>query len=223
MHRALPAALSFLLSIAASAASATTVVDPAGDFLSTYTGPAAGDVDILSATATFDGTAFHLASLENGAIGTSVGSLFVWGINRGAGTARLALGTPSVGATVLWDAGAGLFPARAARVVTFPAAGAPTITPLLGAVTVAGNSIEGLGPVWLLPATGFLPGSYTFTLWSRRRVDPAVDGTNAEIADFAPNAAGILATPEPGVLGLLLGGALAGGVAARRRRRRAPA
>jgi hypothetical protein len=208
--------------VAATGASAAAVVDPQGDFLATYTGPQNGDLDILSASAGFDGTNFHLSSLQNGMIGTSPGSLYVWGINRGAGTARLTFGTPSVGANILFDAVAVLFPNGSARAVTFPAAGAPTITPLSGAVTVAGSNISGIIPLSLLPSRGFAAEDYTFTLWSRRRVDPAMDGFASEIADFAPDASSFTASvPEPATwVTLIVGFGLVGG--AMRRRARAP-
>ena len=208
------------LGCAFATSAAANVVDPRGDFLPTYTGAPAPDLDILAATVVFDGVRFHLGTVTDGAIGSSVGSLFVWGINRGAGTPRLAAGTPPVGDTVLWDAVAVLFPDGTSRVATFPAAGAPTITPLFGAVRVAGNAIEGSIPVALLPSTGFDPTAYTFTLWSRLRVNPAVDGTNAEIADFAPNGAGIRAIPEPATWSLWIGGLVVVRWAAGRPRRR---
>ena len=75
---------------------AATVTDAAGDLLATYTGPAGGDLDILSANAYFDGTNYRLSATLNGAVGTTANSLYVFGINRGAGTERLTLGVPAV-------------------------------------------------------------------------------------------------------------------------------
>jgi hypothetical protein len=215
------AVFALAVTLAATGASAAAVIDPAGDFVATYTGPHNGDLDILSAGVSFDGTNFHLNSSLNGMIGTSSGSLYVWGINRGAGTARLTLGTPSVGQNILFDAVAVLFPNGTARAVTFPAMGAPTITPLSGAVTVTGNTISGIVPLSLLPSRGFAAEDYTFTLWSRRRVNPAMDGFASEIADFAPDASSLTASvPEPSTwLTLIVGFGLVG--AAMRRRARA--
>lgn len=197
---------------------ATTVTDATGDFLATYSQAQNGDLDVVSASAVLSGGNFRLTSTQNGAVGTSPNSLFVWGINRGAGTPRLTFGVPSVGAGVNFDAVAVLFPDGTARTVTFPAMGPPTITPLAGAVTVDGNSISGLIPLALLPSTGFDPLDYSFTLWSRQRVTPGVEGTNAEIADFAPNTGGFTASvPEPATWALMLGGfALVGGALRRR-------
>ena len=49
-------------------ARATTIVDPAGDFLATYTGPHNGDLDVLSASAVQNGTSVTLTANLNGAI-----------------------------------------------------------------------------------------------------------------------------------------------------------
>lgn len=211
-----------LLFATASAANATTIADPAGDYLATYTGPQNGDLDVLSATAAFDGTNFLLSSTLNGAVGTTTGSLFVWGINRGAGLPRLSFGTPSIGATIPFDAVIVLFPDGTLRVVTIPTAGAPTITNFAGAANVSGNTISGAAPLSLLFSTGFAPDDYTFAFWTRARVNPALDGTNAEVADFAPNSGFLLASsvPEPSTwLSMLLGFGVLGGALRFRRRR----
>ncbi|WP_293675818.1 hypothetical protein, partial [uncultured Phenylobacterium sp.] len=67
----LSVALACALSIAATPALAVT--DPADDFLATYTGPQAADLDILSASATYDGANFHLSATLAGTPGTTVG------------------------------------------------------------------------------------------------------------------------------------------------------
>lgn len=206
------------LALAATPARAATISDAGGDFLATYEGAPGDYLDILSASAWFDGTSFHLDATLAGAPGAA-GSLYVFGIDRGAGKPRLALGVPSIGADVLWDAVAVLFPDGTGRIAAFPAMGAPTITTLPGIVSVSGNSIAAAFPLALLPSTGFAPGDYRFTLWSRQRVNPAADGTNAEIADFAPASGGFVASvPEPATwLTLTAGMALLGGVLRRGR------
>ena len=210
---------------AAPPAHATVITDPAGDFLGTYTGPQNGDLDILSVSATFDGTSFRLGSTQNGAIGTTSNSLFVFGINRGAGTARFQfLGAPpAVGAGILWDSLLVLFPDGSARAVTFAPGppGPPTITPLSGVVTIDGSSISGVVPLSLLPSTGFSSADYGFSMWTRRRIDPAVDSGNFELADFAPNASTFKATavPEPSTWGLMIVGFGAIGCAMIRQRK----
>jgi hypothetical protein len=203
----------------AAATPALAVGDPINDFLATYTGAHDPGLDIVGAGASFDGTSFTLDAITKGPIGVP-GSLYAFGINRGAGTARLALGSPPIGGSVLWDAVAILFPSGTARVVTFPSAGAPTITTLPGILTVTGNSISGSFAASLLPSTGFAsPADYSFTLWSRLRVNPIADGTNAEVADFAPIGRAFAAVPEPSGWAMMLAGVGAVGGGLRHRRK----
>lgn len=200
----------------ATPAGASSVIDPVGDLLATFTGAASADLDIVGASVTFDGTNFALSATQAGAIGASANSLYVWGINRGAGTPRLSFGSPSIGADVLFDAVAVFFPDGVSRIVTFPAMGAPVITQFAAGATVNGNVISGLASLALLPSTGFAAEDYTFTLWSRLRVNPVADGLNSEIADFAPPlSAGV---PEPGAWMMMIAGFGLIGALFRRRR-----
>lgn len=208
----------FTLLASATMASAT-IVDPNDDFLSTYTGPPNGDVDILSGDVAFDGTSFFLNAMMDGTIGTTPGTLFVWGINRGSGTPRLTFGSPSVGSGILFDAVVVMFPDGTLRVVTFPLAGAPTIGVIPGGTAIAGGSLSATVPLALLGSMGFAPEDYVFNLWSRTRVNPALDGTNAEIADFLASSQEARAVPEPATwLTLLLGFGIIGAVMRKARR-----
>jgi hypothetical protein len=210
----------FALLVSATTASAA-VTDPAGDFLGTFTGPQNGDLDILSGDVSFDGTSFTFSSTQNGSIGTTAGSLFVWGVDRGTGLPRLTFGSPSVGAGVLFDAVVVMFPDGTLRVVTIPVAGAPTFNVIAGGTSVNGSSLSANVPLSLLFSTGFAPEDYDFGLWSRARVNPAMDGTNAEIADFLAGSGALNArvVPEPATwLMMLLGFGLVGGVIRRARR-----
>ena len=201
-----------LFLFSASVAPAQSVVDPGGDFVAGYTGAHNADLDILSASVSFDGMNFLLSSTQAGAVGSSAGSIFVWGVDRGTGTARLVAGSPSYG--VLFDSVVVMFPDGTLRVVTFPTAGAPTITNIAGGVSILGDTLSASVPLSLLFSAGLSPLDYDFTLWSRLRVNPALDGLSSEIADFAPNA-GMLsaaAVPEPATwLSLLLGFGVIGG------------
>jgi hypothetical protein len=155
----------------------------------------------------------------NGAIGTTTGSLFVWGIDRGSGTDRLITsGPPAVGTPdILLDAVVAFNADGTGRVVTFPTMGAPVTTvldPTL--ITISGNTISGQVPRSLLPTTGFDFPDYTYIHWSR-----SIFGSQEFIADLAPDTSSFTATfvPEPATWGLLLAGfGLAGAVLRRRRR-----
>ena len=213
-------ASAFALLMSATAAPAA-ITDPAGDLLGTYTGPSNGDVDILSGDVAFDGTSYFLSTTMNGAVGTTTGSLFVWGVDRGSGAPRLTFGSPSVGAGVLFDAVIVMFPDGTLRVVTIPLAGAPTITQFAGGTVIDGDTMSATVSLALLGSMGFAPEDYTFGLWSRARVNPAMDGTNAEIADFLSGSGSInaRAVPEPATWLTMLLGFGAAGAAIRKRRK----
>lgn len=197
----------------ATPAFATTISDPAGDFLASYTGPQTANLDIISASASIEGSNLLLSATANGPIG-GAGSLYIFGVNRGGGTARLA----GIGGTVLFDAAAILFPDGTGRIALLSNSGPPAITTLPGIVTVSGATISAQFALNLLPSTGFDVTSYTFGLWSRQRVNPAADGLPSEIADFAPNSGSIFASvPEPASWALMILGFGATGAALRRR------
>lgn len=216
MTRIRLAALAVALATAAAPpAAAAVVADPAGDFLATYTGPQNGDLDILEAAATFDGAALTLAVQANGAIGGTAGAFYAWGVNRGGGTAGLLQSTlPAIGAWALHDAIVLLRPNLTGTVVLIGAGGTLTFTNLApGSITVAGDTIRGVLPISLLPSTGFAADDYTYAAWSR-----SGPGSNALVADFAPDGSTFRAVPEPATwLCLILGFATVGGAMRLRR------
>lgn len=187
------AALSVL---AATPSRATTITDPANDFLSTFAGTESPDLDVLSASVTFDGSTFHFGATLAGAVGTLPSSLYVLGINRGAATASFAsLGLPGVVFdSVVTLIGAGVQGGRdlaTNQPLTLPA----------GARKISGSSFTIDIPLSLLPSLGLAPVQYGFNLWPRDSLAPG--GGNSQIADFAPNAS-TFAVPKPASF-LLLG------------------
>ena len=206
---------------AVPAVPANAVSDPTGDFLGTYAGPQNGDLDIIDVNAVFDGNGYTLTATLGGAPFTTSNSLLAWGINRGGGTARFQFmgAPPAVGPTVLFDSLLVLFGDGTGRTVVFNPSGPPTITPLPGGV-ISGNTISGYAPLALLPSTGFSSADYTFTLWTRRRINPAFDTDNTEIADFGPTITA-QAVPEPATWALLILGFGAIGLGMRQTRRAA--
>jgi hypothetical protein len=193
----------------ALAPAAHAVSDPAGDFLPGYAGSHAGDLDVTSATVTYNaGThLFDFSATLAAPVGTTAGTIYVWGIDRGAGTEKFNTGPAPIGAGVKFD-----------TVVIFSLDGSARIgaTTLANDVTWSGDTITGSVPDSLLPSMGFAFADYTWNLWPR---DGNVPAGNAAISDFAPDAsnAGVTAVPEPGSWALSAGGLLI--VAAARRRK----
>lgn len=200
------------------AARGAFIVDPAGDFLATYTGPRNGDLDVLAAGVTFDGTRFTLTGTLNGAIGTTAGALYVWGVDRGAGTARFGALAPGV----TFDSVVSL---TATRDAAGNLVGSGTVNRLFeggstalgaGDVVISGNTITASVLASLLPGQGLAAANYTFNLW------PRFGTGNAAISDFAPDNANFAAgsVPEPSSL-ILCSLAAIGGLGWRAARSRA--
>jgi hypothetical protein len=186
-------------------ARADTITDPVGDFLSTLNpaAPHAGDLDVVSSTVTLMGSALLFSATLNAPINTTPEAFYVWGVDRGAGASTAnfsSLGLPGIvfdAVLVVQNEGTG---------VVNDLTGAQPPAPLsAGRVTSAGNTIEALVPLSVLPSLGFAPGEYGWNLWPRWGGIPFND---AQISDFAPDDknAQVNAVPEPATLLLLAGG-----------------
>jgi hypothetical protein len=186
------------------------ITDRPGDFLPTFGGTAAmTDLDVISATVLYDAGAdlFLLSSTMSGPIGLTTNALYVWGVNRGTGTAGFAAN--------------GIDGVRFDRVIqlrpdgTGSVGGAGNLS--AGAITISGNTISAVISGSMLPTAGFNKLDYTWNLWPRNTSFAGF----AAISDFAPDNANFTTTagvvPEPGSWALLLGGGAAL-VALKRRR-----
>lgn len=168
--------------------------DPANDFISTYTGPQAGDVDVLSASVGFDGTDYIFNATMNGTVGTTTGALYVWGFNRGQGTARFSPGIPGT-EDILFDSVVLMRPDTTMTVNRIVGGGSTNFG--LGSVVINGASISARVAATELPSLGFSLDKYTWNLWPR-----VGTGNNNQISDFAPDHtnAAVDVVPEPGSL-----------------------
>lgn len=184
---------------------AVPFTDSAGDFLSTYTGPHGGDLDVVSANVTFTGTVFRFDAVLNGPVGATAGGFYVWGIDRGFGTPRFGVITGAGGATydatgVLFDSVVVLRPGGASVVNDLLPGGASTPLPI-ASIIVNGSEILADVPASLLPSSALPPSQYRVNLWPR--FAGAVG--NNQISDFAPDNSTIQvsAVGEPPSLALL--------------------
>lgn len=206
MHRYLKLlAFGAVLLVPTADARAAAIVDPAGDFIGTYSAvaPRAGDLDVIRAEVTFDGSVFRLFAEFNGAVGLTPEALYVWGFDRGQGAIRSnfsAIGLPGVAfdsLLIIQNEGNG--------VINDLAGLSPQVQFTAAATTIIGNTMETVVSLASLPSRGFAPSDYTWNLWPRFG---GVAGT-AAISDFAPNNTmeRVSTVPEPATL-LLLGSGL---------------
>ncbi len=191
-----------LASVAASPALALT--DPIGDFLPTYTGVQAGDLDVVQALGLFDAArqTFTFEATLAAPIGTTPGALYVWGLDRGQGTERFVNGTPSIGQGVLFDSVLVVRPDGTGQFNDI--VNNTQVALSAGSIVIVGNAIVAKDlPASLFPSTGRAFGDYTWNLWPRVGL-----GSNTQISDFAPDGHNaslyITSVPEPGSLPLLM-------------------
>lgn len=158
----------------------------ASTFLPTYTGPENPALALSSINATFNGSAFDFSSTSDAPINLSPqGSLYVWGINRGSGTARFFTSpptpsSPDIGSNVLFDAVLIINPAGTSVVNLFNGQN-PEIVPASD-IHISGNTINASLPLSFLPTTGAQPQDYSVDLWPRVGA-----GQNDQIAQFYGN------------------------------------
>jgi hypothetical protein len=197
IHRSSAAVLALILLGFAGLARAGEILDPAGDFLSTYTGPRHPGLDVVAHQVTFAGDRLIFFGRMAGPIAPTqaIGGLYLIGLDRGQGTPRFLSGAPPIGPNVRWDSivrinpnGTGLFNNQVAGVAT----------PLDPAdIIINGNEFTVSVPLALmLPAATRPPLEWTYNLWPRNAV---VIGQNVNVSDLAPDDGNspVQAVPEP--------------------------
>ena len=209
------AAMSVLWTVSGTAA-AVPITDPVGDFLPTYVAsgrPTGADLDVVAAEVIYHPGShqFEFIGTLAGAIGTTPANqvsgesvLYVWGVDRGAGTERFLAGTPSIGDGVAFDSVVILRPDGTGTVNRIVGGGMTNLA--TGTVLISGNTISAFLDETLLPSQGKDFSDYTWNLWPRFGA-----GLNAQISDFSPNevsgaidaANARVTVPEPSSLALL--------------------
>ena len=213
--------------LCASAAHATTVHDDAHDRLPTFVANTAttdnfDDLDVVSASATFDDQNLYLSATMAGAIGSTVDGFYVWGLDTGSGIPFFQnlhnsdpLHQPDIGNGVIFDTFIILNPNGTGSVHYF--SGAPTNTLSASAIGIDGDVLSAAIPLSMLHLTnGFGVGDIGANIW------PRITGfDNTHVSDFAPNDRNFQASaavPEPASWALMIMGFGGLGVALRRRR-----
>lgn len=93
------AAAAAVLALAAFPAHAAPITDPVGDFIPSFAGAQTPDRDVVSASADLVNGNFIFQGTFNGAVGSTAGTVYVFGVNRGQGTARFG----AIASNVLFD------------------------------------------------------------------------------------------------------------------------
>ena len=170
--------------------------DPVGDFLSTYAGPARGDLDVVMAGAFLSGPdEVVLSGTHAGLIGATPGAAYVWGIDRGAGAELLTELDPPAGEGVAFDAVVVLLPDGTGSFIDLAGGGAPqALDP--SSVSISGPTISVTLPRSLLPSQGLEFADYGYNLWPRFAPDGVDPGDNTQVSDFAPDASTFVARPH---------------------------
>jgi hypothetical protein len=194
---------------------AVPIGDPAGDLLLTFIpgdDPALhGDTDVISSEVFYNPTTnrFTFTGTHAADIGTSKladgtpSAIYVWGLDRGQGTERLAAIVQNVlfdSVVVLAANGTGFF-------LDLINPGGPQA---INGVQISGPTISADVDGALITSLGlFTPEDYTWNLWPRFILDNSLIFTDAAVSDFAPDQGNaaltiVRAVPEPRGL-LLLG------------------
>jgi hypothetical protein len=245
-----------VMALGATAAHATTVTGGSG-LLSTFTTdltkPGAGDPNNpgspdlvgVSASATYDSKNIHLSATMAGAIGLTASKssegdqgIYIWGVNRGAGTAFLNdpkdplsdSTTPIGGPDIKFDSFIVLTDLVNGHgdgfVANLEADGPHFIGLDATNISFSGNTIDLVMSLSNLPTHGFDISQYGFNIWPRYSepgapgAPPPGLGNNQFVASFLPgdhnfNAS---AVPEPAGWALMISGFGLVGTALRRRR-----
>ena len=175
---------------------ASIELDPVGDFLSVYTGPPNGDLDVIAVDAFLsEPDEVVLVATHAAPIGATPGAAYVWGIDRGAGTEPFPTLDPPTGEGVVFDSVVILLPDGTGSFVDLAGGGPPqALDP--SSIDILGSTISVSLPRSLLPSQGLDFADYGYNLWPRFAPGGANPADNTQISDFAPDASTFTARPQ---------------------------
>ena len=154
----------------------SAISDRANDFIPSFTGTKGADLDVRDGESSYTGSGYVFSGTMNAKLGTTPGAVYVWGVDRGAGTPRFG----DIATGVHFDAVVIGFPDGTGSVRDFVSGVA---TPLAaGSVVVTDRTMRVTVPAALLPTRGFSAANYTVAFWPRTGL-----ASNDQIADFAPD------------------------------------
>jgi hypothetical protein len=199
MNRTSAGALTLAALLATGPALAATTTMSTG-FLSTYTGPQNGDLEIASASAFVVGANLMLSATAMAPIGTTSGTEYVWGIDTDPALATAAFASEGFDKVLFNDV----------AVAKVGGTG----------VTVSGDTITDTIPIASLKNVVLSPDQFAISLWPVA----TPPGGFAGFSEFVPgNGTFSAGAPEPATWGLMLIGLAGLGAVLRGGRRRQPA
>ena len=215
---ALLAAAGLAFTVLSGPASAAPIVNAPGDFLPTYTGPQNAGLDVTAHEVTLTADRLIFYGLMSGDIAatTSIGGVYITGVDRGQGTARFLnapAAPPTIGPNVTWDSVLRIAPNGTGSFINIIAGVTTPLDPL--DITITGNEYEARVPLGLFALGATRPAEqWTYNLWPRNG-----QGLNVQVSDLAPDDGNspVHSVPEPGTLSVAAVGAV-GLLRVRRRR-----
>jgi uncharacterized protein (TIGR03118 family) len=164
------------------------ILDPEGDFLPTYEGPLDPALDVVAHEVRIVGDRLEFFGRMAGPIGVATqpeNGFYLFGIDRGLGTARFLAGSPIIGPNVTWD-----IVVRVNRDgtghINHPLTGLRTLLDPAD-IQINGNELIASVPLsQLTPAPAPLrpPEQWTYNLWPRIG---EIRGQNQLVSDLAPD------------------------------------
>ena len=165
------------------------IADPVGDVMPTYAGGVLPGMDVVAHEVVLleeQGRVVFYGKMAGSVADTqAIGALYLFGVNRGLGTARFLdppNSTPVIGTNFVWDLVVRINPDGTGQVNNIVAG--RVITPLNRAdISISGNEFTASVPLSaLMTAATRPPQEWTYNLWPRNGI-----GLNVQVSDLAPD------------------------------------